>query len=121
MRSISSRAQRLALAEGLAFAERLGLDSAAFLEVARGSAAYSKIMDVKGERMVRRAFAPKGSARQTLKDVQLMREQARAVACLSPLWGTSGFIHRTISSALRMPRAIRPWQSLVGMFINRWP
>lgn len=76
---------RLALAEGLAFAERLGLDGAAFLEVARGSAAYSQIMDIKGERMVRRAFAPEGRARQTLKDVQLMLEQARAVGQELPL------------------------------------
>src|SRR3974377_409503 len=36
---------RLALAEGLVFAERLGLDPAAFLEVARGSASYSQVMD----------------------------------------------------------------------------
>src|SRR6476620_12226969 len=70
---------RLALAEGLVFAERLGLDPAAFLDVARGSAAYSQIMDVKGARMVRRDFAPEGRARQTLKDVALMRDQARAV------------------------------------------
>ena len=76
---------RLALAEGLAFAERLGLDPAAFLDVARGSAAYSQIMDIKGARMVRRAFAPEGRARQTLKDVQLMLEQARAVGQELPL------------------------------------
>jgi 3-hydroxyisobutyrate dehydrogenase-like beta-hydroxyacid dehydrogenase len=76
---------RLALAEGLAFAERLGLDPAAFLTVARGSAAYSQIMDVKGERMVRRAFAPEGRARQTFKDCQLMLEQARAVGQELPL------------------------------------
>ena len=76
---------RLALAEGLAFAERLGLDGAAFLKVARGSAAYSQIMDVKGERMVRRAFAPEGRARQTLKDAQLMLEQARAIGQELPL------------------------------------
>jgi putative dehydrogenase len=76
---------RLALAEGLAFAERLGLDPAAFLNVARGSAAYSQIMDVKGDRMVRRAFEPEGRVRQTLKDVQLMLEQARAVGQELPL------------------------------------
>ena len=76
---------RLALAEGLAFAERLGLDPAAFLEVARGSAAYSQIMDIKGDRMVRRAFEPEGRARQTLKDVQLMFEQARTVGQELPL------------------------------------
>jgi 3-hydroxyisobutyrate dehydrogenase-like beta-hydroxyacid dehydrogenase len=37
---------RLALAEGLVFAERVGLDPAAFLEVARRSAAYSQVMDI---------------------------------------------------------------------------
>lgn len=76
---------RLALAEGLAFAERLGLDPTAFLKVARSSAAYSQIMDVKGARMVDRAFAPEGRARQTLKDAQLMLEQARAVGQELPL------------------------------------
>jgi 3-hydroxyisobutyrate dehydrogenase-like beta-hydroxyacid dehydrogenase len=76
---------RLALAEGLAFAERLGLDPAAFLTVARSSAAYSQIMDIKGGRMVDRAFAPEGRARQTFKDVQLMLEQASAVGQELPL------------------------------------
>jgi 3-hydroxyisobutyrate dehydrogenase-like beta-hydroxyacid dehydrogenase len=76
---------RLALAEGLAFAERLGLDPAAFLKVARSSAAYSQIMDVKGERMVTRAFEPEGRAKQTLKDCQLMLEQARTVGQELPL------------------------------------
>lgn len=76
---------RLALAEGLAFAERLGLDPAAFLKVAKSSAAYSQIMDVKGERMVTRAFAPEGRARQTLKDAQLMLAQARTVGQELPL------------------------------------
>jgi 3-hydroxyisobutyrate dehydrogenase-like beta-hydroxyacid dehydrogenase len=69
---------RLALAEGLVFAERLGLDPAAFLEVARGSAAYSQVMETKGPKMVRGDFSPEGRARQTLKDVHLMLEQARA-------------------------------------------
>jgi len=70
---------RLALAEGLVFAERLGLDPAAFLEVARGSASYSQVMDTKGPKMVRGDFAAEGRARQTLKDVRLMLEQAAAV------------------------------------------
>src|SRR5262249_10865109 len=38
---------RLAVAEGLVFAERLGLDPEAFLKVARSSAAYSQVMDIK--------------------------------------------------------------------------
>jgi 3-hydroxyisobutyrate dehydrogenase-like beta-hydroxyacid dehydrogenase len=69
---------RLALAEGLVFAERLGLDPAAFLKVARTSAAYSQVMDTKGDKMVRGDFSPEGRVRQTLKDVHLMLEQARA-------------------------------------------
>jgi 3-hydroxyisobutyrate dehydrogenase-like beta-hydroxyacid dehydrogenase len=51
---------RLALAEGLVFAQRLGLDAAAFLKVARKSACYSQVMDVKGDKMVRGDFAPQG-------------------------------------------------------------
>jgi 3-hydroxyisobutyrate dehydrogenase-like beta-hydroxyacid dehydrogenase len=67
---------RLALAEGLVFAERLGLDPAAFLKVARKSACHSQAMDVKGDRMVRGDFAPEGRIAQHLKDVALMLEQA---------------------------------------------
>ncbi len=70
---------RLALAEGLVFAERLGLDPAAFLDVARGSASYSQVMETKGPKMVRGDFSPEGRVKQTLKDVRLMLEQAATV------------------------------------------
>ncbi len=70
---------RLALAEGLVFAERLGLDPAAFLEVARGSASYSQVMETKGPKMVRGDFSPEGRVKQTLKDAHLMLDQAAAV------------------------------------------
>ena len=46
------------MAEGIAFAEKLGLDPGAFLEVARNSAAYSQVMDVKGKKMVERDYLP---------------------------------------------------------------
>jgi 3-hydroxyisobutyrate dehydrogenase-like beta-hydroxyacid dehydrogenase len=71
----------MALAEGLVFARRLGLDPVAFLPVAKESAAYSQIMDVKGAKMINGMingdFTPEGRVRQTLKDVHLMLEQAR--------------------------------------------
>lgn len=76
---------RLALAEGLVFAERLGLDPAAFLAVARGSAAYSQVMDTKGPKMVRGDFTPEGRARQSLKDAYIMREQGRAATQRLPM------------------------------------
>src|SRR6266540_4567517 len=67
---------RLALAEGLVFAERLGLDPEAFLKVVRGSAAYSQVMDIKGSKMTHGEFAAEGRITQHLKDVHLMLEQA---------------------------------------------
>ena len=67
---------RAGLAEGLVFAERVGLDPAAFLKVARESAAYSQIMDVKGNKMVTGDFSAHGRITQTLKDILLTLEQA---------------------------------------------
>ncbi len=76
---------RLALAEGLVFASRLGLDPAAFLKVARASAAESQVMGTKGPKMISGDFAPEGRVRQTLKDVHLMLDQARKLGQQLPL------------------------------------
>lgn len=67
---------RAGLAEGLVFAERVGLDPVAFLKVARESAAYSQIMDVKGGKMLTGDFSAHGRITQTLKDILLTLEQA---------------------------------------------
>lgn len=69
---------RAALAEGLVFAERLGLDLEAFLQVARGSAAYSQAMDVKGGKMVARDFTAQGKIAQSHKDFSLILDAAHA-------------------------------------------
>jgi 3-hydroxyisobutyrate dehydrogenase-like beta-hydroxyacid dehydrogenase len=69
---------RAALAEGLTFARRLGLPLEAFLEAARGSAAYSQIMDVKGAKMIARDFTPHGKVAQSLKDFGLILDAAAA-------------------------------------------
>jgi 3-hydroxyisobutyrate dehydrogenase-like beta-hydroxyacid dehydrogenase len=76
---------RLALAEGLTFAERLGLDARAFLDVARGSASYSQVMETKGLKMLAREFAPEGRVKQTLKDVHMMLDQARRLGQELPM------------------------------------
>jgi 2-hydroxy-3-oxopropionate reductase len=76
---------RLALAEGLVFAERLGLDPEAFLKVARSSAAYSQVMDVKGAKMIHGEFAAEGRITQHLKDVHLMLEQAERIKQQLPM------------------------------------
>lgn len=79
---------RAALAEGIAFAERLGLDGRTFLESARNSAAYSRVMDTKGEKMLGRDFRPQSHIAQTLKDAELILHEARQCG-----------LHLTISEA----------------------
>jgi 3-hydroxyisobutyrate dehydrogenase-like beta-hydroxyacid dehydrogenase len=55
----------------------MGLDAAAFLAIARQSAAHSAVMDSKGDKMVKRDFAPQSRIAQTLKDAELILEEAR--------------------------------------------
>jgi 3-hydroxyisobutyrate dehydrogenase-like beta-hydroxyacid dehydrogenase len=63
---------RAALAEGLAFARRCGLDASAILEVLRAGSAYSRVMDVKGRKMIDADFEPEARLAQHLKDVRLI-------------------------------------------------
>jgi L-threonate 2-dehydrogenase len=68
---------RAALAEGIVFAEKLGLDGEVFLNAARRSAAYSRVMDSKGEKMLLRDFTPQSHISQTLKDARLILHEAQ--------------------------------------------
>ena len=76
---------RAALAEGLALAQRSGVDGAQILGVLRNSAAYSRVMDIKGERMISRDFEPESRITQHAKDVGLILELAREVGARTPL------------------------------------
>jgi 3-hydroxyisobutyrate dehydrogenase-like beta-hydroxyacid dehydrogenase len=67
---------RLVLAEGLVFAERLGLDLAAFLAMLKTTPAYSRAMDVKGEKMLQGDFAPQSKIAQHHKDLRIILEYA---------------------------------------------
>lgn len=68
---------RVAVAEGLAVAEKAGLDLSPVLEVLRDSAAYSKAMDIWGDRMVTADhYPPKSRVRQSHKDARLIRDHA---------------------------------------------
>jgi 3-hydroxyisobutyrate dehydrogenase-like beta-hydroxyacid dehydrogenase len=65
---------RAALAEGLALGEAIGFDPELTLRIMRRSPAYSRAMDVKGEKMIRSEFSPDARLSQHLKDVRLMLE-----------------------------------------------
>ena len=56
---------RLALAEGLLFGLRQGLDGHALLAILKESSAYSRAMDIKGERMIEGNFDAPGRNEKT--------------------------------------------------------
>lgn len=76
---------RAALAEGLALADAMGLDPAMALKVLRSGAAYSRIMDSKGEKMIMGDFAPQARLSQHLKDVRLILKSAAESGATLPL------------------------------------
>ena len=67
---------RLALAEGLVFAAKLGLEPRAFLELLKVTPAYSAAMDVKGKKMLEGDFTPQARLRQHHKDVSIILKYA---------------------------------------------
>jgi len=68
---------RLAFAEGLVFGEAMGMDSRLLLDVLRSSVAYSKAMDIWGDRMVERHYSePVSQVWMQHKDVQLIVAEA---------------------------------------------
>jgi len=76
---------RAALAEGLWLGKAMGLDPQTVLTVLRESMAYSRIMDTKGEKMIRRDFEPQARLSQHHKDVRLMLRAAAAAGTDLPL------------------------------------
>jgi 3-hydroxyisobutyrate dehydrogenase-like beta-hydroxyacid dehydrogenase len=76
---------RAVLAEGLSFARACGLDGKAALNVLRAGAAYSRVMDTKGEKMLAGEFVPEARLSQHHKDVYLILDAARKSGIELPL------------------------------------
>ncbi|MBL8817564.1 MAG: NAD(P)-dependent oxidoreductase [Planctomyces sp.] len=69
---------RLVLAEGLSLAASCGVNLPMVLEILKSGAAYSRVMDVKGEKMIRGEFSPpQARLDQHWKDVRLILELGR--------------------------------------------
>ena len=73
-----------AVAQALRLAELSGVDPALVRKALLGGFAESRILDLHGDRMVRRDFAPGGRATLQLKDVRLMCQLADSVGLDSP-------------------------------------
>jgi 3-hydroxyisobutyrate dehydrogenase-like beta-hydroxyacid dehydrogenase len=76
---------RAVLAEGLAFAGKLGLNREQTLAVLRDSMGYSRVMDTKGDKMIVGDFEPQARLSQHLKDVRLILSAAAGSRARVPL------------------------------------
>ncbi len=76
---------RAVLAEGLVFAQRLGVSPSLALDILKAGAAYSRVMDTKGDKMLRGDFKPQARLSQHLKDVRLMLAAAEQAGQHLPL------------------------------------
>jgi len=76
---------RAALAEGLAFAAACGLSMDDALRVLRASPAWSRVMDMKGRRMIEHDFVPAARLSQHRKDVDLILAAAGRSGARTPL------------------------------------
>jgi 3-hydroxyisobutyrate dehydrogenase-like beta-hydroxyacid dehydrogenase len=79
---------RAALAEGLVFAQSIGLDPKAFLPLLQDTAAASAVMPSKGPKMVDRDFAPLGRIAQSAKDFGLIQSMSSATGQHLPFAAT---------------------------------
>jgi 3-hydroxyisobutyrate dehydrogenase-like beta-hydroxyacid dehydrogenase len=76
---------RAALAEGLAFAEALGLDLSRVLPLLAATPAYSRMMDTKGQKMVGGDFTTQARLSQHRKDIRLILDLAAKAGQELPL------------------------------------
>jgi 3-hydroxyisobutyrate dehydrogenase-like beta-hydroxyacid dehydrogenase len=76
---------RAVLAEALCFAEALGMNPAAALEVLKAGPGYSKAMDVKGRKMLERDYSVQARLAQHHKDVRLIVSAAARAGARVPL------------------------------------
>lgn len=83
---------RAALAEGLALARGLGLDASQAFTIMHHGPAYSRVMDRKGEKMLRGDFTPEARLSQHLKDVRLILQHGHGAGLPMPLSET----HRAV-------------------------
>ena len=76
---------RAVLAEALNLAKACEMDPAGLLQILRSGAAYSRVMDIKGDKMIRGDFAPQARLDQHWKDVGLILELGRSKNAAVPL------------------------------------
>lgn len=74
----------IGMAEALVLGAKAGVDPAIVVQVLSGGYAQSRVMDVRGPRIVKGDFAPGFRSRFHYKDLNIIRETARSYGCALP-------------------------------------
>ena len=86
---------RLVLAEGLVLAQKTGVDIDVLLDVFKMGGAYSRVMDIKGEKMITGDFTTQAALDQHLKDVELILDLSARTETPLPVTGLHAQLLRT--------------------------
>jgi len=81
---IAVSASLLGVAEALEFAARQGVDASKVRQALLGGSAYSRILEIHGQRMLERNFAPGFKARLHQKDLGIVLAEARRLGLALP-------------------------------------
>ena len=87
---IAVSATLLGVAEALTFARRQGVDAARVRAALLGGSAYSRILEVHGQRMLERDFAPGFRARLHQKDMGIVLAEAQQANLVVPCAALAG-------------------------------
>ncbi|MDX8466913.1 2-hydroxy-3-oxopropionate reductase [Mesorhizobium sp. VK23B] len=94
-----------AVAEALVFASKAGCDPAKVRSALMGGFASSRVLEVHGERMIARTFAPGFRIRLHQKDLNLALESARALGVALPSTATAQQLMHACSARAGGPEA----------------
>ena len=86
------------IAEALRIAEAYGIDAAKVPEALAQGHAGSNLLPVLFERMIARDFAPRGYARQVLKDLEMLNDAAKAKHLPLPMAGQALTLFRLLNA-----------------------
>ena len=85
----------IGMAEALVLGAKAGVDPAIVVKVLSGGYAQSRVMDARGPRIIKGDFAPGFRSRFDYKDLNIIREAARAYQCALP---ASALAHELFSA-----------------------
>jgi 2-hydroxy-3-oxopropionate reductase len=87
----------LGMAEALVLGTRAGVDPALIVQVLSRGYAQTRVMDVRGSRLIRGDFSPGGRCSIQHKDLNIIRETARELGCCLP---GSALAHELYTAAI---------------------